>query len=145
MTTFFIWFEFYYINFKSTGRFYQICVATLEKLSWTCATSKENWEILSSLFGLLRKPELNMMSFGRSKNTNTWNSIIQLTCGCHAGSDSANNFKPRRKKFKMFGNKCCNSVTLKRVHHMFSRILNLRNLIFFHRICSLFWSILKEF
>ena len=29
------------------------------------------------------------------------------------------------------------------VHHMFSRIMNLRNLNFFHEICRLLWSVLK--
>ena len=36
-------------------------------------------------------------------------------------------------------------VVLSRVHHMFSRIPNLRNLIFFHEIYRLFWSVLNGF
>ena len=35
------------------------------------------------------------------------------------------------------------SLSYKRVHHMFSQILNLRNLKFLYEICSLLWSVLN--
>ena len=37
------------------------------------------------------------------------------------------------------------SVVPARVHHMFSQILNLQNLFFFHETCRLFWSVQMDF